>query len=226
MWYGRGMSVKRSVALGEYYHVYNRGAHKQGIFREQADWARFLFGLIYFQSPTPFKNISRRARTFDPQSGYEVRESEFRHVYDARSVELVAFCLMENHFHLIVREIREGGVSRYLQRVQESYAKYFNEKYQCPGHVFEGPFKAKLVPDNEYLMHLSAYIHRNPRDMPKWKRSYDAYPWSSCTDYVRENRWGGLLAQEIILDQFAGTKESNYADFVRSSPAKGFDFSV
>ena len=217
------MSIKRSIALGEYYHVYNRGAHKQGILRESTDWARMLFGIIYFQSPTPFKNISRRARTFDSRSGFDIGESDFRHVYEARSVELVAFCLMGNHFHLLLREISEGGVSRYLQRVQESYAKYFNAKYTLPGHVFEGPFKAKLVPDNEYLMHLSAYIHRNPREITAWKRSYESYPWSSCTDYVRENRWGGLLAQEIILDQFAGTKRSNYADFIKSSPAKELD---
>lgn len=159
------------------------------------------------------------AKTFS-NTGFDVRERDFLNVLEGRMVELVAFCLMGNHYHLLVRELAEGGIARYMQRVGDAYSKYFNAKYQMPGHVFAGRYKAVHVQDNRQLMYLSAYIHRNPRELKGWKDMEDQYPWSSLTDYVNENRWGGLLAQEIILDQFEGTRGSNYADFVKTNTAK------
>lgn len=220
------MTVARTIAPGEYYHVYNRGAHKQGVFRERRDWLRFLFGVVYYQSPTQFTNTGRIAQTYDELLGFSVSDEDFDSVLSGRTVELVAFCLMGNHFHLILRELHAGGIARYMQRVELAHTKYFNAKYQTSGHVFQGRYQARNIPDNEYLMHLSAYIHRNPRELKAWKGREAEYPWSSYQDYVKENRWGGLLAQEIILDQFAGTKESNYADFIKTSPAKGLELEV
>ena len=214
------MSVARNLALGEYYHVFNRAAHKHGIFRENADWARFLFGVIYFQSPTLFPNVRRLAKTFQSKTGFEIPETDFQNVLLGKNVELVSFCLMNNHYHLILRELVEGGIARYMQRVNEAYAKYFNIKYETLGHVFQGPFKAVHVRDNRQLLYLSAYIHRNPHELKAWRGKEAEYPWSSLHDYTVENRWGGLLAPEIILDQFEGTSKSNYAGFVRSSTAK------
>ncbi len=217
------MTAKRGVALGEYYHVYNRGALKAGLYKDRRDWARFLFGVIYFQSPTQFLHTGRLSHTFSEAEGFSVPDRDFANVLNGRSVELVSFCLMGNHFHLIVRELVEGGIARYMHRVELAYTKYFNTKYSMSGHVFQGRYKTVHVADNEQLMHLSAYIHRNPRELKAWKDKEERYPWSSYQDYVTENRWGGLLAQEIILDQFEGTEKSNYADFVKTSPAKELD---
>lgn len=218
--YSVEVTQQRSIAPGEYYHVFNRGAHKQGIFRERADWIKFLFNTLYFQSPTLFPNVHRIVRTYDPKLGFDVSEVTFENVTQARMVELVGFCLMSNHYHLILRELVEGGIARYMQRISDSYSKYFNKKYELPGHVFQGRYKAVHVKDNRQLMYLSAYIHRNPRELRVWKDKEAEYPWSSLQDYVTENRWGGLLAQEIITDQFEGSTRSNYADFVRTSTAK------
>lgn len=214
----------RGTMPGEYYHVYNRGAHKHQIYKESSDSVRFLFGALHYQSPTPFINIHRVVRGFDSKTGFPVSDEDFDSVIRGRSVELVAFCIMGNHFHFIVRELVERGTERYMQRLEVAYTKYFNTKYETSGHVFEGRYKAKHISDNEYLTHLSAYIHRNPRELKTWRGREHEYPWSSYQDYVTENRWGGLLAQEIILDQFEGTKSSNYADFVKSSPTKEFEF--
>ncbi|MEK7063660.1 MAG: transposase [Patescibacteria group bacterium] len=216
------MTLRRTIAPGEYYHVYNRGAFKTATFRDKHDLARFLFEVIYFQSPTPFPKVGRLAATYS-EAGFDVSERDFLNVLNGRSVELVSFCIMGNHYHLLLRELVEGGIARYMQRLGDAYTKYFNAKYQSPGHVFQGRYKAVHVATNEQLMYLSAYIHRNPRELKAWKDKEDRYPWSSLTDYVKENRWGGLLAQEIILDQFEGTKRSNYADFVRTSGAKEFE---
>jgi putative transposase len=184
---------------------------------------RFVFEVLYFQSPVQFPQIGRLVDSYMPESGFELKDIEFENVLQGRYVELIGFCIMPNHFHLILRELAEGGIARYMQRIGNAYTKYVHAKHKHSGHVFQGRYKAVHVRDNEQLMHLSAYIHRNPRELKNWKGKEQEYPWSSYQDYVKENRWGGLLAQEIILDQFEGTTKSNYADFVKSSPAKGFD---
>jgi putative transposase len=213
------MTLIRAIAPGEYYHVYNRAAHRLGIFRDKADYQRFLFNIIYLQSPLVFKNVSRVAGGFS-EAGFPVPDETIGTILAGRSLELTAFCLMPNHFHLLLKEVKEGGIETYLQRVTEGYTKYFHKRYETSGHVFQGRYASVHVKDDQQLMHLSAYIHRNPRDLPQWKGKEDTYPWSSLQDYVGVNRWGGLLASEIIASRFYGTKNSNYADFVRTSPAK------
>jgi putative transposase len=214
------MTFVRPVVPGEYYHVFNRAAFKTGVFHDQSDWARFMFYLIYFQSPTLFPQPGRIVRSFSTKEGFELPEQQFMNVIGGRTVELVSFCVMQNHFHLLVRELAEGGIARYMQRVELAYTKYFNTKYEATGHVFQGRYKSVHVKDNRQLLYLSSYIHRNPHELKAWRGKEAEYPWSSLYDYVTANRWGGLLAQEIILDQFDGSKNSNYADFVRSSTAK------
>lgn len=220
------MTLARGLGLGEYYHVYNRGAFKKPVFLEQRDYVRFMFEILYFQSPVQFPHIGRLVSSYTSKVGYELEESEFDSVLQGRYVELVGFCIMPNHYHLLIRELAEGGIARYMQRIGNAYTKYTHAKYGSSGHTFQGRYQTSHVKDSEYLMHLSAYIHRNPRELKSWKGREIEYPWSSYQDYMKENRWGGLLAQEVILDQFEGTKQSNYADFVKSSPAKGFDTST
>lgn len=214
------MTLARGIGTGEYYHVYNRGAHRHGVFHDRSDNARFLFGLVYFQSPALFGHIGRLARTFDNRGGFEVSDSNFENVLAGRMIELVSFCIMGNHYHLLIRELTEGGIADYMQRVSVAYSKYYNTKYQSSGHVFQGRYQSVHIKDNRQLMYLSAYIHRNPHELKAWRGKEAEYPWSSLHDYTVENRWGGLLAPEIILDQFAGTSTSNYADFVKTSTAK------
>ena len=138
-----------------------------------------------------------------------------------RTVELVAFCIMPNHFHLIIKELEEGGIATYMQRVLTAYSKYYNTKYEKSGHVFQGPYQAVHVGDNRQLLHLSAYIHRNPREISKWFNKEDQYQWSSYRDYIGENRWGDLLLLDIVLGQFKNKKK--YHEFVKTSPAKVFE---
>lgn len=214
------MTLKRSIAPGEYYHVFNRGAHRQAIFKDKRDWQRFLFGVIYLQSALPFKNISRTIKSFSTDDGFSVSDEQIETILKERFVELAAFCLMPNHFHLLVREVEEGGIGKYMQRVCDGYTKYFNTKYETSGHVFQGRYKAVHVKDDQQLLHLSAYIHRNPRELSAWKGREFEYPWSSLQDLTSANRWGGLIMPDIIVGQFDNTRNSNYADFVKTSPAK------
>lgn len=203
------------IAPGEYYHIFNRGVNKQLIFHETTDWARFLFLILHFQSPVIFQNIGRPTKEFVKHSVFNINSDE---IIKKRYVELTAFCLMPNHFHLIVKEVEEGGISQYMQRVLNSYTKYFNTKYKKSGHLFQGPYKAVHVENNEQLLYLSAYIHRNPREFTNWSGKEDKYQWSSYQDLVKQNRFEKLINSDIITDQFKN--KNDYNNFVKTSGAK------
>ncbi|MEK7613251.1 MAG: transposase [Patescibacteria group bacterium] len=205
---------------GEYYHIYNRGAFKQNLFKDSRDYARFLFYILYGQSPVLFNHVTRLVKTFNASEGFAVPPAETNDVIQNRGVELTAFCVMPNHYHLVVKEIQEGGIAYYLQRIGTGYTKYFNTKYETSGRIFESAYKARHVGDNNYLLYLSTYIHRNPRELKQWKDKEFHYPWSSLQDFTEGNRWGGLLMSDIIADQFDTTSNSNYKDFVKTSTAK------
>lgn len=204
----------------EYYHIYNRGYNKQHIFLSDGDKRRFLFNLLYFQSPIIFSNIDRLLTASQHNVQHPVlnilEKEETEEVIQHRFVELVVFTLMPNHFHAIVRQIKDTGISRYMQRVLDSYTKFFNKKYERTGHLFQGPYQVVQIESNEQLLYLSAYIHRNPRELSGYREH--RYPWSSYQDYIHKNRWGELLKQEIILDQFSSAEE--YRDLVEHSGAK------
>ena len=204
------------ITPGEYYHIFNRAVNKQVIFHDTSDYFRFLFLTLYFQSPIIFQQLGRKVKEFVQSRALDsVEEDE---IIKKRRVELVAFCIMPNHFHLIVKELDEGGIAAYMQRVLTSYSKYYNTKYEKSGHVFQGPYQAVHVEDNRQLLHLSAYIHRNPREISKWFNKEEQYPWSSYQDFIGENRWGNLIMLDIIIGQFKDKAE--YENFVKTSPAK------
>lgn len=202
------------IAPGEYYHIYNRAVNKQTIFHDTGDYFRFLFLILYFQSPVVFQQLGRLVKDFVLSRASDIQDE----VIKKRTIELVAFCIMPNHFHLIAKETEEGAIAAYMQRVLTAYSKYFNTKYEKSGHVFQGPYQAVHVGDNRQLLHLSAYIHKNPREISKWFDKEEEYQWSSYQDYIGENRWGDLLSLDIILGQFKNKKK--YHEFVKTSPAK------
>jgi len=204
-----------NIAPGEHYHIFNRGNNKQLIFLDNKDYVRFLFLILYFQSPVVFQNLSRHISYFVQNRAFNISAKE---VVKKRYVELVNFTLMPNHFHLSVHQLEENGIAQYMQRILCAYTKYFNKKYNKNGHLFQGPYKATHIKSNKQLLYLSTYIHRNPRELAGWKNKEQSYVWSSYQDYVKENRWGKLLWPDMVLGQFSSKKE--YNDFVKTSPAK------
>src|SRR3989344_4187562 len=116
-----GMTLPRRLGEGEYYHVFNRGAHRHLIGKDKADWQRLLFYVLFFQPPRHFKYVARLVSHYSPLSGYPISESDLLAVVKDREVEVVCFALMPNHFHLLLREKSAGGISAYLQRVATAY---------------------------------------------------------------------------------------------------------
>jgi len=203
-----------------YYHICNRSNDESSIFLDERDYSRFLFFILVYQAPFPFYNIGRQSSYFFKHSQFNIPKETIRQIINKRIAELNAFTIMPNHFHILAQEKTDNnsGIPRYLQRIQTGYAKYFNAKYGKRGHLFQGSFRAVCVETNEQLLYLSAYLHRNPRELKEWKDKEVNYPWSSYQDFVKNNRWGELLKPDIILDQFSGINE--YYKFIETSTAK------
>src|SRR3989338_2651048 len=133
------MSRNLEFSQGEYYHIYNRGTEKRAIFTKKSDYERFI-ALLYLANGTSAVHISNH------------QGSTLMTLLDLNRgdplIEIGAYCLMPNHFHLIVRESEKGGVSRFLQKLATGYTMYFNKRYERTGSLFQGRFKAKHI-DND-----------------------------------------------------------------------------
>jgi putative transposase len=204
------MTRNLEFGIGEHYHIYNRGVRKREIFTKEIDYVRFLFSILHFQSPVTFENIGRHCSYFIKHRAFNIPKKRLEKITKNQYVSLTAFALMPNHFHLIIKCNEDNGVSQYMQRILNSYTKYFNTKYSEDGHLFQGPFRAVYIESNEQLLHLSAYIHKHKTS------------WSSNQDYLHGNHWGQLLSPEIILDQFSSSKD--YGNWIQENPAKDPDY--
>lgn len=209
------------IAPGEHYHIFNRGINKQAVFLDKTDYARMVCILMLAQSSDPLYNIGRHAHAFLKNKKLNMKKRNLESVLENRIVEVVVFTIMPNHFHIIIKELTEGGIALYAQKIEIAYTKYFNTKYRRSGYLFQGPYQSVHIEDNDQLLHLSAYIHRNTRELKEWKNKEHLYLWSSYWDFIQENRWGELLKSEIISEQFKNADE--YFDFVKNSGTKEFD---
>ena len=151
---------KITFAIGEYYHLYSRGVDKRIIFLDHDDKKRFV-KLMFFcngSEPVIYKEI-RNKKLADVQVGHKL-------------LAIGAHCLMMNHFHLLVKETKEGGIVKFMVKLLTAYSKYFNKKYERTGSLFESEFKSKHLSTDEYLKYMFAYIHLNPVKIlnPNWKK--------------------------------------------------------
>jgi putative transposase len=144
------MSIRlHSFAVGELYHCYNRGVEKRIVFDDADDFSYFLKGLELYNSENSSQKMRNSSNTNDT---------------DSAKVKLVcihAYCLNKNHFHLILEELAEGGISKFLQKLVTSYVMYFNKKNERTGSLFQGKFKSIHIDTDEYLQHLGVYVNLN-----------------------------------------------------------------
>lgn len=177
---------------GYCYHVYNRGNNKEPIFIGQQDFFNFLKRLkLCLLGPGSVKLSGRIRLSAAPKGAFDI----------------LAYCLMPNHFHFLIRQNFDYGINNLITSVCTSYAKFFNLKYDRVGNVFQDVFKAKIVDNDSYLSYLSAYIHNNPEDPV-------SYDYSSFKDYLGL-REGQLCSKNFILGMFNNDPEA-YKKFVLS----------
>ncbi|MBI4066846.1 transposase [Candidatus Gottesmanbacteria bacterium] len=196
------------LANGEYYHIYNRGIARQPVFFTKRDYERFLLALSYYRFQSPPVKLSRFLDF--PQL---IRDDILRkQLQEGRKlVEIVSFVFMPNHFHLLLRQKIDKGISIFLSMLINSYTRYINIKTDRVGDLFQGVFKAVHVETDEQLVHLSRYIHLNPLISFVVKEAdFLSYPWSSLGDYLRMK--SAIVDLSLILEHFK--KPNSYRDFV------------
>jgi putative transposase len=200
---------------GEYFHIFNRGVEKRKIFLDDKDRWRFMTLLLLSQGNIFFDQTSRLVPLV---TRLELDNKFLMDVLRTKYVELVNFCLMPNHFHLILEEKKDKSISKFMQRVADAYTKYFNIRHKRSGHLFGSRFQSRHINSNKYLNYLSAYIHLNPSELRGWRGREVRYPWSSFQDLAIENRWGSFLNSSTLLEQFNDGRD--YRNFVEETPAK------
>lgn len=167
---------------GEMYHVFNRSVARQPVFINRWDFERAI-NLIdyyrYFRPPLRFSHFNRL-----PIAQKDMYLSKLSEKYKSH-ITIFAFCLMSNHFHFLLREEQEGGISTFMRNFQNSYGKYFNTKYDRSGAVFQSMFKAIHIETEEQLIHVARYIHLNPytAQLIRQITQLDKYRWSSFPYY-------------------------------------------
>lgn len=186
-----------------YYHIYGRGVDKRDIFLDSTDLERFFQSMEEFNTINPIGSIfqnSFRKKQLGP-SGSKL---------GTPTVEFTAYCLNPNHYHLLVKQLQDGGISNFMNRLSAGYTKYFNYKYKRSGYLFQGEFKAVHIDSNEYLLHLNIYVNLNP--LVHGLRP--AGSKSSWEEYIGE-RGEDFCEKDIILEQFKGVDD--YKKFAEES---------
>lgn len=190
----------KTYGEGVFYHAYNRGYNKQTIFRDDHDYRTFTLLLRKYLEP------GFRQRKFTPKG--EEYFVEPNHIYN--EVDLVAYCLMPNHFHLLVYQKTLKGMPKLLLRLTSNFSTYFNRKYQTEGSPFQDTYKAVAVKTEEQLIHLSRYIHANPLEIISGQ-TLESYPYSSYPSYL-SGKIPAWLKPSAVLGNFE--KTGSYQEFV------------
>lgn len=199
-----------SFAYGEFYHAYNRGTDKRVIFQDTADYRRFVE--LLFLSNSVFAVDIRYVRKFN-DSIYDFDRGD-------PLVYIGAYCLMPNHFHILLTPVVEGGVQIFMQKLSTGYSMYFNKRYERKGALFESRFKARHANSDEYLKYLFSYIHLNPvkliqpdwkesgiRDIERVKQYLDTYEFSSLKDYFGHRIQSDIIESTKFPEYFSSKQQ-------------------
>jgi putative transposase len=207
-------SIKIYVKDG-FYHIYNRGVEKRIIFEDDQDYKVFLKYLKEALSPPPDSKLLKKTISLQGASfkGVPRQPKNFQN-----QIDLLAFCLMPNHFHLLLKQSSKDSMESFMRSVITRYSMYFNKRYSRVGKLFQGHYKACLIKNDNYLLHLSRYIHTNP--LENYSDLTKAY--SSYSQYIglTKSNW---LKPELILSFFDRADKSffrgtnTYNNFVEKS---------
>ena len=200
-----------TFAIGEYYHLYTRGVDKREIFVNDHDRNRLAY-LLY---------LSNGDKKFDVQKIF--RECDVSEIFKLDTgkplVSICAWVFMDNHFHILVKGIRDEGISKFMKNLCGAYSRYFNIKHKRSGALFESRFKARHIDTDTYLKYVFSYIHLNPvkiiptethwkekgiKDLPKAKKFLSRYTYTSLLDFLTPDSrfYEAILAREAMPEYF------------------------
>ncbi|MEK7156390.1 MAG: transposase [Patescibacteria group bacterium] len=196
----------------ELYHALNRGVEKRTLFMDDKDRIRFIHDLYEFNDEAPAPEFTRYRDLRNPD--IRVRE---------RIVDIHGWCIMGNHYHLLLSERREGGLSLFLRKLNVGYANYFNERYKRSGTLFQGRTKKIHVNSDAYFLHILHYIHLNPLDFLKGAEEWrtleiqnskkaleylEKYRWSSYLDYCGKKNFPSVINKDLFGDVFRNYRKT------------------
>jgi len=217
----------------EIYHVIFRAVGDDIVFNDENDYYRGIFSIYEFNNSNFVTIFERRRARFNfkkkekivrSRRPYNFQEDYGDYIDDRnKTVEILAFCFMPNHIHLLVRQLKDNGISQFMQKVGGGYVNYFNKKYSRKGHLFN-QFRAILIKTNEQLENVFVYIHTNPISLiePGWKDKgiekpekviefLENYKWSSYKDYIGKKNFPSVTEREFMLKVMGGDQDCKKA---------------
>lgn len=217
---------------GEYYHIYSRTILNVPEFKnyQNADKLFKTFLLANSTNSGRAFDYLRNDRSPKLEKAIEIAKD------GKRLVDILCYVIMPDHYHLLIKELKNSGITNFIRKCNISIAKYINIKNNRRGTLFESRFQSKHIDSNEYLLHLSVYIHLNPldfisgrdwrenklKDWPSIKNKLIQYPWSSLRSFLNEDDKNPIISgEEIILSQFNSRNE--YESFLREWAEEGFE---
>ncbi|MFH0969256.1 MAG: transposase [Patescibacteria group bacterium] len=211
--------------MDQIYHVYNRGVEKRKIFLNNQDHYRFIHDLYEFNDANPAVFY----RNNYSKSDFELNKKR------EPLVEILAFCMMPNHFHLMLRQIRENGITDFMRKLGTGYANYFNKKYERVGSLFQGKYKTNIIKKENQYIYLPYYIHFNPLKLmiPNWKEDgikdfeeainfLEKYKWSSYLDFTGNRNFPYLINKKFVIGLYGGSNnyKKSVIKWLRSNHSK------
>ncbi len=198
------------------YHILSRGVDKRKIFLDDEDYLRGIHDLFEFNDVAPVNNLTYFFRKGPKDVGRPYIKRKARKLL----VKIHVFCLMPNHYHLFLSAVVENGIPLFMKKFNGGYAKYFNEKYERRGALFEGRYKRVIIKNEAHFIHLPYYIHLNPLDLitPEWREQklnnfakamkfLNSYRWSSYLDYAGEKNFPSVTHRDFLLEFLGGHEQ-------------------
>ena len=206
------------------YHIYNRGVEKRKVFLDKNDYYRFIHDLYELNDEEPTYNSA-----YYNSNLVEVKPRQDRKLL----VDILAFVLMQNHFHLLLRQRKENGIARFMQKLGTGYTMYFNKRYERVGSLFQGSYKAVMPTEEAHFTYLLLYIHLNPIKIYRGRTSATSakgmisflrnYRWSSFPDYIGKKNFPSVTSRKFFLEFFGGEKNifTDTYDFIKDGKEFG-----
>ena len=197
-------------SVGQIYHVYNRGVEKRVIFLSDRDYRRFVDDLFVFNDEASITNLGYNLVSAGKLQIQSVEAKKKRPL-----VDILVFTLMPNHFHLILRQRKDNGIIKFMQKLGTGYTMYFNKRYERVGGLFQGAYKAVLINKQAHFIHLPYYIHTNPLELTPYRgrtsigaeeamKFLENYRWSSFLDYIGKRNFPHVISRKFLLKFFGG----------------------
>ncbi len=209
---------REAMLNNEIYHIYNRGVDKRIIYTKNDDYSYFVHLLFVLNDIKKANNTNRNLKRKIYQTNTAIntnmgRGSTSTHCKRDCLVDILAFVLMPNHFHLLLKQKKDDGISKFMQKLGTGYTMFFNKKYERSGSLFQGRYKSVHISSNRQLLYIPHYLHLNPIPILKNDSQKSTlqllkeYKWSSFPDYCDIKNFPSVTNRNLVLSMFGNSKK-------------------